>query len=79
MMMCQNRQFEERIKLLTNREKQITERLAVGISSKSIAKRLGISSKTVDNHRANILEKMVLDNAAQLARLFASIQTARSS
>ncbi len=78
-MMCQNRQFEERIKLLTNREKQITERLAVGISSKNIAKRLGISSKTVDNHRANILEKMVLDNAAQLARLFASIQTARSS
>lgn len=78
-MMCQNRQFEERIKLLTNWEKQITERLAVGISSKSIAKLLGISSKTVDNHRANILEKMVLDNAAQLARLFASIQTARSS
>jgi len=30
---------------------------------------LGISSKTVDNHRIKVLEKMGVDNATQLARL----------
>jgi DNA-binding CsgD family transcriptional regulator len=45
--------------------------LIQGDSTKQIAQRLSISPKTVDNHRARILEKMQVDNTTQLARLVA--------
>jgi FixJ family two-component response regulator len=60
-----------RIALLTAREQEVMQRLARGESTKVIAARLGISQKTVDNHRAKVLEKMGVENAAQLASTFA--------
>lgn len=57
------------ISKLTNREREVMQLLAEGDSTKVIASRLGISPKTVDNHRAKVLEKMGVDNMAQLARL----------
>lgn len=65
-------QLELRISTLTDREHEVMQLLAVGDSTKVIAKRLGISSKTVDNHRAKILEKMGVDNPTQLAHLVAN-------
>jgi two-component system response regulator FixJ len=62
---------EERIDQLTERERQIMGYLVQGDSTKQIAQRLSISPKTVDNHRARILEKMKVDNTTQLARLVA--------
>lgn len=47
------------------------QRLVRGESTKVIAARLAISQKTVDNHRAKVLEKMGVDNAAQLAAMCA--------
>lgn len=61
--------IESRLALLTNRERQVMQLLAAGDSSKVIAASLSISQKTVDNHRASILDKMAVDNAAQLALL----------
>lgn len=55
------------IRLLTPREHEVMLHLAVGETSKKVAALLGISPKTVDNHRASILEKMGLDNVAELA------------
>jgi FixJ family two-component response regulator len=58
---------------LTDREREVMELLSKGYSTKVIAARLGISGKTVDNHRAKVLEKMSVDNAAQLAILVAQL------
>ena len=56
---------------LSAREQEVKRLLAVGHTTKEIAAQLQISIKTVDNHRANVLEKMCVDNAAQLAHLLA--------
>ena len=62
-------EVQERVRHLTDREREIMHFLALGESTKQIAQRLSISSKTVDNHRASILEKMHVDNPTQLAHL----------
>ena len=64
-------EVRERMSELTDREREITRFLTNGESTKQIAHHLSISSKTVDNHRARILEKMKVDNPTQLARLVA--------
>jgi two-component system, NarL family, nitrate/nitrite response regulator NarL len=53
---------------LTEREKEILERVAYGDSNREIAATLGISEHTVKNHLKNILQKLHLDNRVQLAR-----------
>jgi two-component system, LuxR family, response regulator FixJ len=64
-------QVQGRMSQLTAREHEIMPYLARGDSTKQIAHRLAISPKTVDNHRASILQKMNVDNPAQLAHLIA--------
>ena len=54
---------------LTPREKEIMSMLANGMSSKAIAYELGISQKTADFHRANILQKMEVDSVVELVLL----------
>lgn len=54
--------------LLTPREEQITKLIAEGNSAKDIADALTISVKTVDRHRANILQKLGLRDRLELAR-----------
>jgi DNA-binding NarL/FixJ family response regulator len=49
---------------LTEREWQIIVLLAEGSTSKEIAAQLGLSTKTVENHRARILEKFGVANTA---------------
>jgi two-component system response regulator FixJ len=64
-------EIQERMTRLTDRERQITDFLARGESTKQIALQLSISPKTVDNHRTKIFEKMHVDNSTQLANLVA--------
>lgn len=52
--------------LLTERQVEILVMLARGKSSKEIAYDLGLSSKTVDVHRARIMERLNLDDVASL-------------
>ena len=56
---------------LTPRERQVMELLAVGNSSKEIATTLSVSVRTVEGHRRNVLRKMGVDSAVQLARAIA--------
>ena len=49
---------------LTERERQVLGALAEGRTSKEIAARLVLSTKTVENHRARILEKLQVANTA---------------
>jgi FixJ family two-component response regulator len=65
--LAQRKDVEGRVAALTLRQREVMQLLAQGESTKLIARRLGISQKTVDNHRAKVLEKMSADNAAQLA------------
>ncbi len=53
---------------LTPRELQVVKLIAEGYSSAEIATELVISRKTVDHHRANILEKLGIRNVAEVTR-----------
>jgi FixJ family two-component response regulator len=60
---------QSRMELLTQREREVMDRLVAGKSNKNIAFDLGISQKTVDFHRANILEKVGVSSVVELVRL----------
>ncbi len=53
---------------LTSREAQVLERIVAGRLNKQIADDLGISIKTVDNHRTNLMRKLNLHDVASLTR-----------
>jgi len=57
-------------KQLTKREHQIGKMLTQGLDVKSIATKLGLSSKTVHIHRANAMDKLNVDNNVKLAKYF---------
>ena len=54
---------------LTSREAQVLERIVAGRVNKQIADDLGISIKTVDAHRANIMEKLNANTVADLLKI----------
>jgi DNA-binding NarL/FixJ family response regulator len=53
---------------LTAREREIVQLLAEGKSSKEVAVALGISVKTAETHRANIMRKLELHSVSELVR-----------
>lgn len=53
---------------LSDREFQVLRRLATGATNREIAEELGLSIKTVDAHRLNLLAKLNLRNNAELTR-----------
>jgi DNA-binding CsgD family transcriptional regulator len=55
--------------MLTPREQAVLARIVAGASSKEAAQRLGISPRTVEFHRANILQKLGAKNTADLLRM----------
>jgi two-component system response regulator FixJ len=60
---------ESRILLLTSREKQVLEHLIAGRANKIIAHELDISPRTVEIHRAHLIEKMQARSLPDLIRL----------
>jgi DNA-binding CsgD family transcriptional regulator len=57
-------------KKLTDREKEIAELLAKGLSTKNIGEQLCISFNTVESHRKNLLQKLEAKNTAELIYKF---------
>jgi two-component system, LuxR family, response regulator FixJ len=57
---------------LTRRELQVAELIADGASNKEAGRRLGISPRTVELHRAHVMEKLGARNAADLVRIVLS-------
>jgi DNA-binding NarL/FixJ family response regulator len=53
---------------LSPREKEVLELVATGKSTKQIADQLGISIRTVESHRINMLKKLKVSNSAELIR-----------
>ena len=62
---------------LTGREAQVLERIVAGRLNKQIADDLGISIKTVEAHRANIMEKLGANTVADLLKIALGQQTAK--
>lgn len=58
-----------RVAELSPRQKQVMDLLVMGLSSKEIALRLGLSTRTVENYRAWVMERMRMRNLAELVRL----------
>lgn len=59
---------EQPLVRITPQEGRILQLIAEGLTSKEIASRLGISSRTVETHRAHLMEKLRARNVAALVR-----------
>lgn len=55
--------------LLTARERDVLNQIAAGSSNKQAGRELGISPRTIEVHRARIMEKLGAKNAADLVRI----------
>lgn len=53
---------------LTKREQEVLALIAEGMTNREVADKLFISMKTVDTHKANVLEKLGLKNTAELVK-----------
>ena len=62
-------EVRDRMKLLSERERQVMEGLVAGKPNKIIAHDLGISARTVEIYRANVMTKMQADSLSTLVRL----------
>ncbi|MFN8344711.1 MAG: response regulator transcription factor [Spirosomataceae bacterium] len=60
---------ESRKTLLSRKEKEVLRLLVEGKSSRQIADQLELSVRTVDNHRANMMRRLQVHNAAELVKL----------
>ena len=61
---------EARLALLTPKEREILEGVVQGLSSKEIAQQQNLSVRTVENHRARLMEKLRVKSAVELVREF---------
>lgn len=54
---------------LTRREREVLELFSTGLSNKEAGRELGISPRTIEDHRANIMRKLGVRNATELLRM----------
>jgi FixJ family two-component response regulator len=54
---------------LTRREREVLEQFASGASNKEAGRHLGVSPRTIEDHRANIMKKLGARNATDLIRI----------
>jgi two-component system, LuxR family, response regulator FixJ len=60
------REIQQRIERLTSREKEVLDLIVENHSNKEVARILAISPRTIDVHRARIMQKMEADNYTDL-------------
>jgi two-component system response regulator FixJ len=62
-------QITEKLAALSNRERQVLDGLVAGNANKTIAFDLGISPRTVEIYRANVMTKMAANSLSDLVRM----------
>lgn len=75
---AQQADLRRRLSRLSPREREVMDPLVKGECGKAIAAELGISPKTVDVHRAHILEKLQMRSVVELVRVVVAVE-ARSA
>jgi RNA polymerase sigma factor (sigma-70 family) len=65
----EHRELESRLAHLTPREREVMDMVTDGQSNKEIANTLGVSAKTIEAHRARVMEKMQAGSLAELVRM----------
>jgi diguanylate cyclase (GGDEF)-like protein/PAS domain S-box-containing protein len=68
-------EIRQRLESLTPREREVLDLLIAGKASKMIAYVLGISARTIDIHRARVMEKMQADSLAELVHMMRELQS----
>ena len=63
---AEKRKLKQRLSSLTPREHEVMVLIVKGMSNKEAAKKLDVSNRTVDVHRAKIMEKMQAEDLAEL-------------
>ncbi len=63
------RQAQERVNLLTSREHEVLRGLMAGMPNKLLARRLDISLRTVEMHRANMMDRLGVGSLAEALTL----------
>jgi two-component system, LuxR family, response regulator FixJ len=66
----------ECLQLLTPREREVLALIVIGKPNKVMASDLGVSQRTVEIHRARVMEKMQAGSVAQLVRMALAIEDA---
>lgn len=74
--LSRHREAEMRLAALTPRERDILGAIAAGLGNKAIARRLDLSPRTVEVHRANIMRRVQAGSVAELLRLQFIAETA---
>jgi FixJ family two-component response regulator len=59
----------QRYALLNPREREVMESVVAGLANKQVARKLDLSEKTIEVHRARVMAKMGADSLADLVRL----------
>jgi two-component system response regulator FixJ len=68
------KELQARVESCTPRERDVMRLLADGLSNKGIAESLGISPRTVEIHRAHVMEKMAADSLPALVRMITLLE-----
>jgi FixJ family two-component response regulator len=73
--LLQRQTLRKRFDSCTPRERDVMQLLADGLPNKGIAEALGISPRTVEIHRAHVMEKMAADSLPALVRMVGMLDT----
>jgi FixJ family two-component response regulator len=71
-------ELQARVDSCTPREQDVMRLLARGQANKGIAESLGISPRTVEIHRAHVMEKMAADSLPALVLMIATLESGKS-
>ena len=66
--------IKKRLQQLSKREQEVLKGIGDGLTSKQIARELGISNNTISFHRKNLLKKMQASNSPDLVRMISKVE-----
>lgn len=71
--------MRQQLDKLSAREREVLDGVLEGKTSKQLARDLGISPKTIDVHRANVMRKLLVSNSAELVSRVGALRAATKS
>jgi FixJ family two-component response regulator len=72
-----SREAQQKYERLSDREREVFALMAEGLTTKQIAKNLGLSPRTVETHRAHLFAKLEVESLVQLVRSYCALLPAQ--